>query len=61
MRLRMRRNGCATNSQNAIGSYGSELSGVGGATNRTARLAEAIFFAFRKVPGCFFGGTAFGD
>ena len=39
----------AANSQNAIGSYGSELCAVGSASNRTARPAEAIFFAFRKV------------
>ena len=28
--------------------------------DRPARFAEVILFAFRKVPGCFFGGTDFG-
>ena len=54
------KNGCATNFQRATGSYGNKLSAVGGASDRPARFAEVILFAFRKVPGCFFGGTDFG-
>jgi hypothetical protein len=60
-RFGLGRSRCAINSQRAIGNYGGELSANGRASDRPARFAEAIFFAFRKVPGCFFGGTAFGN
>jgi hypothetical protein len=54
------KNGCATNFQRATGSYGNKLSAVGGASDRPARFAEVILFAFGKCPAAFLGALILG-